>query len=141
MKFLVQNYSCFQNPWLGGYLPQIPVLCPQQNWLNPHHRTKFLGTPLHVTTTLCPQKKTPYLLNTGLNLDTLVKRKISCPCQEPNPPTTLPQLPPWFKDYYLQVPSAKHEYIPHPCLLISSIQITSVFITRMDFLYKYFVCL
>jgi len=31
MKFLVPNYSCFQNPWLGGYRPQIPflsVLCP-----------------------------------------------------------------------------------------------------------------
>ena len=26
MKFLVPNYSCFQNPWLGGYRPQIPVL-------------------------------------------------------------------------------------------------------------------
>ena len=32
MKFLVPNYSCLQNPWLGGYHPQIPVLsvlCPQ----------------------------------------------------------------------------------------------------------------
>ena len=38
MKFLVQNYSCLQNPWLGGYRPQIPVLivlCPQLNLLNP----------------------------------------------------------------------------------------------------------
>ena len=26
MKFLVLNYSCLQNPWLGGYRPQIPVL-------------------------------------------------------------------------------------------------------------------
>ena len=34
MKFLVPNYSCLQNPWLGGYRPQIPVLsvlCPQLN--------------------------------------------------------------------------------------------------------------
>jgi len=48
MKFLVQNYSCLQNPWLGGYRLQIPVLCvlcPQLNLLNPR-RTKFLGTPL-----------------------------------------------------------------------------------------------
>jgi hypothetical protein len=45
MKFLVQNYSCLQNPWLGGYCPQIPVLCPQLNLLNPL-QTKFLGTPL-----------------------------------------------------------------------------------------------
>ena len=26
MKFLVPNYSCLQNPCLGGYRPQIPVL-------------------------------------------------------------------------------------------------------------------
>jgi hypothetical protein len=26
MKFLVPNYSCLQNPWLGGYRLQIPVL-------------------------------------------------------------------------------------------------------------------
>ena len=47
MKFLVPNYSCLQNPWLGGYHPQIPVLsvfCPQLNLLNPP--TKFVGTPL-----------------------------------------------------------------------------------------------
>jgi hypothetical protein len=38
MKFLVPNYSCLQNPWLGGYRSQIPivsVLCPQLNMLNP----------------------------------------------------------------------------------------------------------
>ena len=38
MKFLVPNYSCLQNPWLGGYRPQIPVLsvlCPQLNFLSP----------------------------------------------------------------------------------------------------------
>jgi len=26
MKFLLPYYSCLQNPWLGGYCPQIPVL-------------------------------------------------------------------------------------------------------------------
>ena len=49
MKFLVANYCCLQNPWLGGCRPQIPVLsvlCPQLNLLNPTPRTKFLGTPL-----------------------------------------------------------------------------------------------
>jgi hypothetical protein len=38
IKFLVPNYCCLQNPWLGGYCPQIPVLsvlCPQLNLLNP----------------------------------------------------------------------------------------------------------
>ena len=52
MKFLVPNYSCLQNPWLGGYRPQIPVLsvlCPQMNLLNPSPK-KFLGTPLRYVT-------------------------------------------------------------------------------------------
>ena len=38
MQFLLPNYSCLQNPWLGGYRPQIPVLsvlCPQLNLLKP----------------------------------------------------------------------------------------------------------
>jgi len=35
MKFLVRNYSCLQIPRLWGYRPQIPVLCPQLNLLNP----------------------------------------------------------------------------------------------------------
>ena len=49
MKFLVSNYSCLQNPWMRGYLPQIPVLsvlCPELNLLKPPPGTKFLGTPL-----------------------------------------------------------------------------------------------
>ena len=50
MKFLVPNYSCLQNPWLGGYRSQIPVsLSSVLNlicWTPP--RTKFLGTPLCV---------------------------------------------------------------------------------------------
>jgi len=50
MNFLVPNYSCLQNPWLGGYRHQIPVLsvlCPQLNLLNPLW-TKFLCTPLAI---------------------------------------------------------------------------------------------
>jgi len=38
VKFLVPNYSCLQNPWLGGLPPPDPLLsalCPQQNLLNP----------------------------------------------------------------------------------------------------------
>ena len=56
MKFLVPNYSCLQNPWLGGYRPQIPflfVLCPQLNLLNSPRRKKFLGTPLSYTIGTC----------------------------------------------------------------------------------------
>ena len=46
MKFLVPIYSCLQNPWLGGYRPQIPVLsvlCPQLNLLNPPTPNKIPG--------------------------------------------------------------------------------------------------
>jgi hypothetical protein len=46
MKFLVPNYSCLQNPWLGGYRPQIhvlSVLCPQLNLLNPLPPNKIPG--------------------------------------------------------------------------------------------------
>jgi len=32
MKFLVPNYRCLQNPWLGGYRPQLPVLSVL-NWI------------------------------------------------------------------------------------------------------------
>ena len=57
MKFLVPNYSCLQNSWLGGYCPQIPVLsvlCPQMNLLNrPSPRTKLLGTPLKWSAVIC----------------------------------------------------------------------------------------
>jgi len=51
MKLIVQNYSCLQNPWLGGYRPQIPVLSILSSTEsvepppNPS-RTKFLDTPL-----------------------------------------------------------------------------------------------
>ena len=43
MKFLLRNYSCLQKPWLGGYRPQIPVLCPQLNLLNPLPPNKIPG--------------------------------------------------------------------------------------------------
>jgi len=34
MKFLVPNYSCLQNPWLGGYRPHIPFsLSSVLNWI------------------------------------------------------------------------------------------------------------
>ena len=52
MKLLVPNYSCLQNPWLGGYRPQIPVLsvlAPQLNFFTPPTPTpwtKFQGMPL-----------------------------------------------------------------------------------------------
>ena len=34
MKFLVPNYSCLQNPWLGDYLPRSPFsLSSVLNWI------------------------------------------------------------------------------------------------------------
>ena len=51
MKFLVPNYSCLQNPWLGGYRPQIPVLsvlCPELNLLNPSEQNSLVRHCLNV---------------------------------------------------------------------------------------------
>ena len=57
MKFLVPNYSCLQNPWLGGYCPPDPrSLCPQLNLLNPPPKKKFLGMPLFLTLVLDRQE-------------------------------------------------------------------------------------
>ena len=50
IKFLVPNYSCLQNPWLGGYHPQITVLsvlCPQLNLLNPPNKIPEYATEMH----------------------------------------------------------------------------------------------
>ena len=44
MKFLVPNYSCLQNPWVGATAPQIPVLsllCPQLNLLKPPRKKSW----------------------------------------------------------------------------------------------------
>ena len=46
MKFLVPNYSCLQNLWLGGYRSQLPVfsvLCSQLNLLEPPPPNKIPG--------------------------------------------------------------------------------------------------
>jgi len=43
MKFLVENYSCPQNTWLGGYRPHNPALSPQLNSLNPPPPNKIPG--------------------------------------------------------------------------------------------------
>jgi len=49
MKFLVTNYSCLQNPWLGGTVPRSTFsLSSVLNWICwPPPEKKFLGTPLH----------------------------------------------------------------------------------------------
>ena len=60
MEFLVQNYSCLQNPWLGGYRLQIPVLSVlrlQLNLLNPPPN-KIPGYATEQSYTSTP----PYLL-------------------------------------------------------------------------------
>ena len=58
MRFLVPNYSCLQNPWLGGYRPQIPVLSvlnwicwtpsEQNSWVR--HCATYLINNIHVLT-------------------------------------------------------------------------------------------
>jgi len=56
MKFLVPIYSCPQNPWLGGYHPQIPilsVLCPQLNLSNPSSPNKIPGYTTDCSPTCC----------------------------------------------------------------------------------------
>ena len=76
MKFLVPNYSCLQNPWLGGYCPQIPVLSvlyPQLNLLNPPPWTKFLGTLL--PSFVFPNFLTPQVSRYGNWTVTTSKRK------------------------------------------------------------------
>jgi len=47
MKFIIPNYSCPLNPWLGDFRPQIPVLsvlCPQLNLLNPPNKISGYAT-------------------------------------------------------------------------------------------------
>ena len=47
MKFLVLNYSCLQNPWIGGYAPTSPFPLSSTEFVEPPPpRTKFLGKPL-----------------------------------------------------------------------------------------------
>jgi hypothetical protein len=51
MEFLVPNYSCLQNPWLGGLPPPDPhSLCPLSTteFVETPPRTKFLGMPMEV---------------------------------------------------------------------------------------------
>ena len=59
MKFLVPNYSCLQNPWIGGYRPPDPrSLSPLSSteFVEPP-RKKFLGTPLpQVISFICKKK-------------------------------------------------------------------------------------
>jgi len=50
MKFPVPNYSCLQNPWLGGYRTEIPVLSVLNwiCWTPSPTRAKLLRTPLEL---------------------------------------------------------------------------------------------
>jgi hypothetical protein len=71
-KFLVPNYSCLQNSWLGATAPRSPFsLSSVLNWicwtphtkkipgLNPPFRKEFLGTPLFQAK-LCRRAKTHF---------------------------------------------------------------------------------
>ena len=47
MKFLVPNYSCLQNPWLGATAPSSLFSLSSTEFVEPPPQTKFLGTPLY----------------------------------------------------------------------------------------------
>jgi len=67
MKFLVPNYSCLQNPWIGGYrLPGPRSLCPLSTefFETPPFPEKFRGTPLHEIRLYCSHFKW-FLQNPG----------------------------------------------------------------------------
>ena len=64
IKFLVPNYSCLQNPWLGGYRPQILVLSVL-NWIC------WTSPPAH--------------LNKIPRYDTALTRRIEAPIQNHDP--------------------------------------------------------
>ena len=51
MKFLVPNYSCLQNPWLGGFRLQIPVLSVLNwiCWTPPSKKIPGYATAAHCT--------------------------------------------------------------------------------------------
>jgi len=60
MRFLVPNYSCLQNPWLGGYHPPDPhSLCPQLNLLNhPPKKIPGYATVIETSTGAALHKQT-----------------------------------------------------------------------------------
>ena len=43
MKFLVPNYRCLQNPWLGGYLPRSPFSLSSNEFVEPPPPNKIAG--------------------------------------------------------------------------------------------------
>ena len=49
MKFLVPNYSCLQNPWLGGYRPRSPFALSSTVFVEPSPPNKIPGyaTDMH----------------------------------------------------------------------------------------------
>ena len=38
MKFIVPNYSCLQNPWIGGYAPRSPFSLSSADTVEPPPR-------------------------------------------------------------------------------------------------------
>jgi hypothetical protein len=59
MNFLVPNYSCLQNPWLGAYSPRSRSLCPLSS-------TEFVEPPPKKIPVLNPpRKKIPWYATEG----------------------------------------------------------------------------
>jgi hypothetical protein len=95
MKFVVPNYSCLQNPWLGGCRPQIPVLCTLSSTEfvepPPTPRKKLLGTQLLVNSASLiiskitqPLKLGPgcseeaFVRKTGETVNACILREVKC---------------------------------------------------------------
>ena len=74
MKFLALNYSCLQNPWLGGLLPQDPrSLCPLSS-------TEFVEPPknkIPVYATECNILQKSYLLSSMLHTNKMQHSDLS----------------------------------------------------------------
>ena len=78
MKFLVPNYSCLQNPWLGGNCPQIPVLSVL-NWIcwTPPPPNKIPGYATASTWILLPKKNLNYKLHYRFQMTFSLEYRIS----------------------------------------------------------------
>jgi len=95
MKFLVPNYICLQNLWLGGYRPQIPILsalCPQLNLLNHPPPNKIPG---------CATSTRGYEIHNKMLMGNLERmRKVDSPtCVSKNNETNLKRVS--YKDVKL----------------------------------------
>jgi len=69
IKFIVPNYGCLQDPWIGGYAPRSPFsLSSVLNWIRWNPPKKFLGTPLNGEVCLLRGSSCIFNLNEAIQL-------------------------------------------------------------------------